>query len=95
MRDDQDLTRGTEDLDRNTRVIMNCMDECGMPLTACGRCILDLTLYRASIRTIERSLLDLFRVTAGNNRGFRPALIALMGWSPTLPRLFVYSDFIG
>jgi hypothetical protein len=39
MRDDQDLTRVTEDQDRSTRIIMNCMDEYGMPLTACRRCI--------------------------------------------------------
>jgi hypothetical protein len=57
---------------------------------------LDLTLYsRPYMRTIERSLLDLFGMTAGRYHGFKPALIVLTGWPPTSPRSFVYSDFIG
>jgi hypothetical protein len=67
--------------------------ECLLPRAA--DVYLDLTLYRAYTRAIERRLLGLFRVTAGNNLGFRPALVALTGWPPTSPRLFVNSGFIG
>jgi hypothetical protein len=55
MRDDQDLTRATEDQDQSTRVIMNCLDEYGLLLPAYRRYILDLTLYKADVRTIREA----------------------------------------